>query len=192
MIFQFHKIIHECLLTLYLQRVVTNILEKNNNILLETMNVFNDPKLINIEVFTAICKILDESQVEYRIENHEPPYTCPTEGKAILMKIDETFYLFAFTASRRINSKLIKKQLNAKKVRFATSEELFDILKLVPGSVPTFGEPILPTKIFIDKEMISNNKEITFSMGSVSHYAVMKMSDYLKAVKYETFEFTNE
>ena len=77
-------------------------------------------------------------------------------------------------------------------MRFATSDELFTTVKLVPGSVPTFGEPILPLKLFIDKDMVTNNKEITLSMGSVSHYAVMKMLDYLRVSKYETFEFTEE
>lgn len=151
-----------------------------------------DDKSINHEVFNSICTFLNKNGVEYTIEVHEPPYTCPTEGKAILMKIDDDFHLFAYTASRRIKSKSIKKQFNAKKMRFATSEELFDLFKLVPGSVPTFGEPILPIKIFLDKQMITENKEITLSLGSVSHYAIMKMSDYLRIAKYETFEFTEE
>jgi len=147
---------------------------------------------INYDVYNSICSLLDKNNIEYHIEEHEPPYTCPTEGKAILMKIDDSFHLFSYTASRRINSKLIKKYFNAKKMRFATSDELFSIAKLVPGSVPTFGEPILPVKIFLDKEMITKNNEITLSMGSVSHYAIMKMSDFLRISKYETFEFTDE
>jgi Ala-tRNA(Pro) deacylase len=151
----------------------------------------NKPNSINQEVYDAICSFLNENHVEYVIEEHAPPYTCPSEGKAILMKIDEDFYLFAYTASKRINSKAIKKHFNAKKCRFATTEELFDKLKLVPGSVPVFGEPILPVKIFIDNQMINNNTEITISIGSVSHYAIMKMSDYLKVAKFETFDFTD-
>lgn len=151
----------------------------------------NDSNEINHEVYNSVCSLLNENQIEYHIEEHPPPYTCPSEGKAILMKIDESFHLFAYTASRKINSKLIKKHFSCKKMRFATKDELFDKLKLVPGSVPTLGEPILPVKIFLDKQMIENNSEITLSMGSVSHYAVMKMSDYLRITKYETFEFTD-
>ena len=156
------------------------------------MNAKNNDISINHDVFNAILSLLNQNQIEYRIEEHEPPSTCPTEGKAILVKIDETFNLLAYTASRRINSKLIKKHFGCKKMRFATSDELFTKLKLVSGSVPTFGEPILPVKLFLDKQLITNNTEITFSMGSVSHYVIIKMSDYLKISKHEIFEFTEE
>lgn len=153
-------------------------------------NSTNSSDSMNYEVYSKICAMLKDNNVEYRIEVHDPPYTCPTEGKSILMKIDEVFYLFAYTASRRISSKLIKKHLGCKRIRFATVDQLFEKFKLVPGAVPTFGEPILPVKIFLDEQMITSNDEITLSMGSVSHYATMKMSDYLRITKHEAFEFT--
>ncbi len=145
---------------------------------------------MNFDVYKSICCILEQNHIKYQIEKHPPPYTCPTEGKAILMKIDEKFYLFAYIASRKINSKLIKKHFGCKKMRFATSDELFSLFKLVPGSVPTLGRPILQVKLFIDKHMIENNQDITISMGSVSHQVTMRMCDYLKITKYEAFEFS--
>jgi Ala-tRNA(Pro) deacylase len=156
------------------------------------MNAESNSHFVNQDIYNSIISLLNENNISYRIEEHVPPYTCATEGKAILMKIDEAFHLLSYTASRRINSKLIKKFFACKKMRFATSEELFDKFKLVPGSVPTFGEPILPVKLFLDKHMITNQQEITLSMGSVYHYAIMNMSDYLKVAKYETFDFSEE
>ena len=88
---------------------------------------------INHDVYNAICSLLDKNHVEYRIEEHKPPYTCDAEGKAILMKIDDAFHLFAYNASKRIDSKLIRMHFGAKKVRFASSEEMLLKIKLIPG-----------------------------------------------------------
>ena len=63
-------------------------------------NAGNNAISMNLDVYNAICALLNENNIEYRIEDHEPPYTCATEGKAILMKIGEKFRLFAYTASR--------------------------------------------------------------------------------------------
>src|SRR5215469_16653086 len=65
-------------------------------------------------------------------------------GKALVIKVDDTFSLFVLTADRKLDSAAIKRHYGAKRTIFATSEELMMMTGLVPGSVPPFGEPILP------------------------------------------------
>src|SRR5689334_7271585 len=63
-------------------------------------------------------------------------------GKALLVKVDDTFRLFVLSADRKLDSAAIKQHFGAKKTRFATREELLELTGLEPGLVPPFGEPI--------------------------------------------------
>ena len=153
-----------------------------------------------LEVFNKICKYLESKSIAFKKVNHEPTFTSEesakargedlsTGGKAILMKIDESFLLFVLSASKKIDSKKIKSHLKAKKTRFSTSEELFTLTSLVPGSVPPFGIPLFSFKLYLDKSITLNNK-IAFNAGSLTNSIVMDMNDYLNVANAELFEFS--
>jgi Ala-tRNA(Pro) deacylase len=156
----------------------------------------------SMKLFNSICNLLDNARVSYRKVHHQPTPTCEDSanqrgedlsigGKAILLKFDDTYYhLFVLSAAKKINSKLLKAFFNAKKIRFATTDELFRIYRLVPGSVPPFGEPILTgLKLFLDKAILKNQK-IAFNAGSLTNSIVMNMEDYLKVASPQVIEFT--
>ena len=154
----------------------------------------------SLEVFQKICNWLDTNKIVYKSLEHEPTYTSEDSakardedlsigGKAILMKVDGTFLLFVLSASKKINSKRVKEHVGAKKIRFSTSQELFDLCKLVPGSVPPFGEPVLPLKLYLDKSILVNEK-IAFNAGSLTHSVVLRTTDYLEVAKPEIFDFS--
>lgn len=154
----------------------------------------------SMEVFQNICNLLETYKIEFKHVEHEPTFTSEESakargedlsigGKAILMKINEFFYLFVLSASKKLNSKKIKEYLKAKKIRFCTSQELFDMCKLVPGSVPPFGNPILPFKLYLDKNILSNEK-IAFNAGSLTNSIIFNMNDYLKVANPEIFDFS--
>src|SRR5258708_6284261 len=71
-------------------------------------------------------------------------------GKALLVKVDNTFRLFILSADRKLDSAAVRQYFGAKKMRFATPEELMEMTGLVPGSVPPFGEPVLPFPVYAD------------------------------------------
>lgn len=156
----------------------------------------------SMEVFNSICKLLDDSSFVYRKVHHEPTLTSEESakqrgedlsigGKAIVMKLDDSYYhLFVLSAAKKINSKVLKAHFNTKKIRFATSSELFALCSLVPGSVPPFGEPILTgLKLFLDKGMLQNEK-IAFNAGSLTNSIVMNMEDYLKVASPQIMQFS--
>ena len=101
-------------------------------------------------------------------------------GKALVVKMDQTFRLFVLPADRRFDSSLAKKEFKAKKIRFASKEELWQQTGLVPGSVPPFGDPILPFELFAD-EALRENDRIAFNAGSLTTSFVLAMEDYLRA-----------
>ena len=100
-------------------------------------------------------------------------------AKALLMKVDDSFRLFVMSASRKMDSKKVKDYFKAKSLRFATPEELLEKTSLVPGSVPPFGEPILPFKLYVDHS-IEELDYVAFNAGSLSDSLVMSSGDYLR------------
>lgn len=113
-------------------------------------------------------------------------------GKALLLKVDGDFGLFVLPADRRLNSRAIRDEFGAKRTRFASAEELMELTGLVPGSVPPFGEPLLPFSLHLDAK-IPENERIAFNAGSLEHSFLMSVEDYLFAAKpAEIFAFSTE
>lgn len=158
-----------------------------------------------MKVFESIKTLLDQYQITYKTLHHPPTYTSEqsaeyrgealsTGAKAIVYKIEKQFYLFVMPANKKLDNKKIKayfkaEGLRAKKTRFASSDELTEMTGLVSGSVPPFGEPILPFRLFIDAE-IERNEKVAFNAGSLTDSVIMQRSDYLKIANGTILDFT--
>ena len=110
-------------------------------------------------------------------------------GKALLIKVDAVFRLFILSADRKLDSTAIKQRFGAKKTRFATSEELLELTGLVPGSVPPFGQPILPFPLFVDPSVFENER-VAFNAGSLTDSIVIAVDDYRRLAGAEVFRFS--
>ncbi|MEK6644267.1 MAG: YbaK/EbsC family protein [Planctomycetota bacterium] len=143
------------------------------------------------DVFAAIRAHLDGLGIAYRAVHHEPTFTSEESarargedvrigGKALLVKTGEVFRLFVLSAALRLDSDAVKARFAVKKLRFASADELRELTGLVPGSVPPFGEPILPFELFID-ESITRNEKIAFNAGSLTDSLVLAVPEYLRA-----------
>jgi prolyl-tRNA editing enzyme YbaK/EbsC (Cys-tRNA(Pro) deacylase) len=140
-------------------------------------------------LFESLCTLLREKNIPFRTVHHEPTFTSEESakargeevkigGKAIVMKADDSFALFVVSASLKVDSKKIKALVNAKSVRFASKEELFELTGLVPGSVPPFGRPLLPFDVYIDTS-VTRNEKIAFNAGSLTDSIIMSTKEYL-------------
>src|SRR5580698_541175 len=136
---------------------------------------------------------LSTEGVSFREVHHEPTRTSEDSarardeelrvgGKALLIKVDETYRLFVLSADRKLDSAAVKRHFGARKTRFASPEELMELTGLVPGSVPPFGTPILPFPLYVDPSVFENER-IAFNAGSLTDSIVMAVSDYRKLVK---------
>ena len=141
------------------------------------------------KVLAAIRNFLAERDVAFRELHHEQTYTSEQSaavrgeelrhgGKALLMKADGEFQLYVLPADRRLDSNAIRRQQGLRKLRFATPDELEEMTGLVPGSVPPFGEPILPFDLFVDAQ-IREHARIAFNAGSLTDSIILAVSDYL-------------
>jgi prolyl-tRNA editing enzyme YbaK/EbsC (Cys-tRNA(Pro) deacylase) len=142
---------------------------------------------------------LTRENVAFREVHHEPTRTSEDSarargeelrigGKALLIKVDETFRLFILSADRKLDSAAIKRHFGAKKTRFATPEELMEKTGLVPGSVPPFGHPILPFPLYVDPSVFENQR-IAFNSGSLTESIIMPIDDYRRLSQAQVFGF---
>lgn len=142
---------------------------------------------------------LSAEGVSFREVHHEPTRTSEDSarargealrvgGKALLIKVDDVYRLFVLSADRKLDSAAIKRHFGARKTRFATPEELAKLTGLVPGSVPPFGQPVLPFALYVDPSVFENDR-IAFNSGSLTDSIVMQTSDYRRLAAPEVFEF---
>lgn len=145
---------------------------------------------------------LTREGVAVREAHHEPTRTSEESarargeemrvgGKALVIKVDETFRLFVLSADRKLDSAAIKRYFGAKRTRFATPEELKELTGLVPGSVPPFGAPILPFPLYTDPSVFENDR-VAFNAGSLTDSMVIPIADYRRLARPEVFRFSVE
>ncbi|MGI8991027.1 MAG: YbaK/EbsC family protein [Bryobacteraceae bacterium] len=150
-------------------------------------------------VLEVIRKLLLDNGIEHREVHHAPTFTSEesaaargedlsTGGKALLLKVGEEFRLFVLSAALKLDSAAIKERFQVKKIRFATAEELQRLTGLTPGSVPPFGNPVLPFELYVDPSITANGK-IAFNAGSLTESIVMRTEDYLKIAHPRIFRF---
>lgn len=143
---------------------------------------------------------LTQEGVSFREVHHAPTRTSEESaaargeelrvgGKALLIKVDDTFRLFVLSAHRKLDSAAIRQHFGARKTRFATPEELMRLTGLVPGSVPPFGAPILPFPLYADPSVFENDR-IAFNAGSLTDSMVMPMEDYRRLAVPRVFPFS--
>jgi prolyl-tRNA editing enzyme YbaK/EbsC (Cys-tRNA(Pro) deacylase) len=137
--------------------------------------------------------------VSFREVHHEPTRTSEDSarargeelrvgGKALLIKVDDVYRLFVLSADRKLDSAAVKRRFAAKKMRFATPEELAELTGLAPGSVPPFGPPLLPFPLYVDPSVFENER-VAFNAGSLTDSIVMAAGDYRRVAGAEVFAF---
>ena len=102
------------------------------------------------------------------------------------------FRLFVLPADRKLDSTAVKRQFNARRIRFATPDELAELTGLVPGAVPPFGQPILPFDLFADSSIGTSSDKVAFNAGSLTVSLVMAASAWENLAKPSRFRFAKD
>ncbi len=150
---------------------------------------------MELSIFESIKKLLTDNTIAFKLVHHEPTFTSEDSarvrgedvrvgGKALVMKVGDQFKLLVLSAALKADSEAIKQHFGAKKLRFASKEELLELTGLVPGSVPPFGNPILPLPLYLDIS-ITQNEKIAFNAGSPTDSIIMRVEDYIKIAQPE-------
>jgi len=139
-------------------------------------------------VLDAVREFLNSSGVAFREKQHQPTFTSAESAeargeslsigaKALVVKADERFCLLVLPADRKLDSRAARRNLNAKKIRFASADELRELTGLAPGSVPLFGPPVLALPLYADP-LIGRNEQMAFNAGSLTDSIIMSTADY--------------
>ena len=137
-----------------------------------------------------ILEHLKASGVAFRHIEHEPTPTSEdsarargeelgTGAKALVLKVGDSFVNLVLRPTRRLDSPATRRALGARKLRFATPEELLELTGLVPGSVPPFGAPFFDLPLHVDAS-IGEHDRVAFNAGDLRHSVVMGTEDYLR------------
>jgi len=154
------------------------------------------------EVLESIRRLLRESGVPFREVHHEPTRTSEESarargesieigGKALLMKVGEEHAVFVVSAARKVDSGAIRRALGVRRLRFASGDELMELTSLVPGSVPPFGEPILPFALYADASVFLNDR-IAFNAGSLTDSVIMSVADWERLAQPTRLRFSTD
>lgn len=114
-----------------------------------------------------LIKYLNNHKIEYMIHRHKAVFTVEESHelkktipglhcKTLFVKDNnDKFYLIGMPAQKRLDSNKFKEKIKAKKIRFATPEELKEKTNLIPGSVSIFGAIYIKdnTSLVLDKDV---------------------------------------
>ncbi len=109
--------------------------------------------------------------------------------KALLVKAGRDWWIVALRAHLQLDNAALRHALHARRLRFATPEELGAILGLEPGQVPPLGEPFLPVPLLLDGS-VRARPEVAFTAGTRTDSVILATADYLAHVPHELADFS--
>jgi Ala-tRNA(Pro) deacylase len=145
---------------------------------------------MNDAIFSRLEQRLADAGITFDVLRHEAVFTSEeaarvrgttlaSGAKALVCKADERFVMFVLPADRRLDSKLARRQLGLKSLRFATREEVLNLTGLAPGSIPPFGS-LFELTTWCD-ELLAEQPRINFNAGDHSISISMSFADYRAA-----------
>lgn len=146
--------------------------------------------------FEAIKKKLIDEGIDFVTKEHpnephaseeamgfDPDGAPHHEGaKAIVVKGKKSkeFYLFVLPDDLKLDQKKVKEVLG-ERWSFAAFEEVVEVTKCIPGSVPPFGS-VIGLRTMIDKKF-DEAGDVFFNAGSLTNSIRMTYQDYFKSEK---------
>ncbi|HEX6097335.1 MAG TPA: YbaK/EbsC family protein [Thermoanaerobaculia bacterium] len=141
-------------------------------------------------IFERIRALLDSRGMRYEVVEHGETLNSAASAaarglplavsaKALLLKADDRFVLAVLRADRKLDSRAARRLLGARKLRFATREELAAHTGgLIPGAVPPFGSPVLLFELFVDAS-VAEGPDVAFNAGLLTRSIIMTTDAYL-------------
>lgn len=140
--------------------------------------------------------LLEKLQIQYTKIEHKAVYTVEEAKKYIvgiegigcknlfLKNTNHQYYLYTLQEDKKADLKELCKITQSKNLRFASQEELWDYLKLTPGSVTPLG--IIHDKgkviVILDKEL--QNKTILIHPNRNTATIGISYQDLIKVIQY--------
>lgn len=151
-----------------------------------------------------VYEVLENLNIKYTRYEHEPVFTVEqakkidgsipgAKCKNLFLKNSkgDKYYLYILNEDKRADLKTLSKQIESTRLSFASEEELYEYLKLTPGSVTPFGivnDSESKVIVLIDKELISE-EIIAFHPNVNTATISISYEDLEKFIRYEKNSF---
>ena len=148
---------------------------------------------------TDLLRYLKSNKVDFQVLDHDPAFSAhevaavtsvadSEMAKAILIKIDDRFWMAVLRADQRINQQMIRRVFAAKDVHLAHEEDLgllFPDCQI--GAMPPFGNLYgLPLLV---EESLAEDEGIVFNACTHTKSIRMKFKDFRRLAKPVIAEF---
>jgi Ala-tRNA(Pro) deacylase len=156
---------------------------------------------MNTSLHDQIIALLKNSAAPFRLVTHAPTRTSEDAArergeplgcgaKALLVKADGAFRLLIIPADRKLDSRLARKNLNVRELRFATVDELAAVIGVPPGAVPPFGQPLVALPLAADPDVGRRYPQVAFNAASLTTSIVMAAADWERVAKPQRIPLT--
>lgn len=146
-----------------------------------------------------IYKFLKENNIWHVITEHEPVYNMEessklnlpypeAEAKNLFLRDSKkkNYYLITLKGDKKVDLQKFKEKHNTKSLGFSSSEDLYKILKLTPGSVTPFGllnNEDCSVNFFIDESFLQGEGIINVHPNDNTATLSIKTSDLIDIIK---------
>jgi Ala-tRNA(Pro) deacylase len=155
--------------------------------------------LMSMTIYEQITKFLKSNLVPFEELNHEAVYTSEeaarvrgleqsSGAKSLLLKADQDFVLAVLPGDQKLDTKKFKNILGIKNLRFATPDEVKEIMHCEIGACYPFGN-LIDIKMVVDKTL-ENSEFIAFNPGLHNKSIKLRWKDYQEAVNPEIVQIT--
>ena len=142
---------------------------------------------MNATILERLVALLDQHGVSHQVVRHEPVYTSEdaarvrgtslaSGAKALVCRADDRFVMFVLPADRRLASKLVRRAIGLRSLRFADREEVAQVTGLPPGAISPFGS-LFGLETWCDKRL-AEQEVINFNAGDHAVSISMRYVDY--------------
>ena len=142
---------------------------------------------------TDLLRYLNSNKVEFHVLEHDPAFSAhdvalrtnvpeSEMAKAIVIRIEERYWMAVLRADQRINEQLLKRTFAAKNVHLAHEEDLGNLFPDCQiGAMPPFGNLYgLPVLV---EEGLAEDDEIVFNACTHTKAIRMKFNDFKRLAK---------
>lgn len=150
---------------------------------------------------TKIYNILNKLNIEYNVVEHEAVYTaeqlvilnhitkgCQCKNLFLRNAKGNKYYLIVVRGDKHVDLNSLKEKIGSSRLSFASPERLYNVLKLLPGSVNPFSlvnDTEKKVELYIDEDVIKEeylnfHPNINTKTVNISKEGFKKFLEYLK------------
>ncbi|MDB0439909.1 prolyl-tRNA synthetase associated domain-containing protein [Clostridioides difficile] len=166
----------------------------------DKMTELSDENEVNLNE-TKIYNILDKLNIEYNVVEHEAVYTaeqlvilnditkgCQCKNLFLRNAKGNKYYLIVVRGDKHVDLNSLKEKIGSSRLSFASPERLYNVLKLLPGSVNPFSlvnDTEKKVELYVDEDVIKEeylnfHPNINTKTVNISKEGFKKFLEYLK------------